>query len=112
MSARKGAMVGFGFIAEKRHLPAYRERKELEIRRRGGRVRRAARPPRRARCPTRASTRTHRALLAAEGSKLDFLDVDRAPLPLTRPSRARRSSAASTSCARSRSRRRGRTRAR
>ena len=78
MSARTGAIVGFGFIAENGHLPAYRQRNELQIvavadvcaERRAA----AARA-----LPDARIYEDHRTLLAAEGSKLDFIDVTAPP---------------------------------
>jgi predicted dehydrogenase len=80
MSARRrrGAIVGFGFIAENGHLPAYAASNELEI------VAVADVSPERRVAAHRALPNArifedHRALLAHQGASLDFIDVTTPP---------------------------------
>ncbi len=80
MSARRrrGALVGFGYIAENGHLPAYAENDELEI------VAVADVSPERRMAAHRALPNArifddHLALLAHQGNELDFVDVTTPP---------------------------------
>jgi predicted dehydrogenase len=78
MHARAGAILGFGFIAEKGHLPAYRPRSDLRI------VAVAdVCPARRARAaellPSARIYEDAEALLAAEAARLDFVDIATPP---------------------------------
>jgi predicted dehydrogenase len=74
----RGALVGYGFIAAEGHLPAYLGREDVELVAVADvceprRALAAARLPRAAIYPTAA------ALLAAEGARLDFVDVATPP---------------------------------
>jgi predicted dehydrogenase len=78
MRRRRGAIVGFGFIAEKGHLPAYQSSEELEIV--------AVADVCAARCRAAAKAlpgahiyETHAELLAREGGSLDFVDITTPP---------------------------------
>src|SRR5438874_2558362 len=78
MSRRRGALVGYGFIAERGHVPAYRAASDLEIVAvadiSGARREAAARA-----LPGARIYSTHEELLAREASSLDFLDVTTPP---------------------------------
>ncbi|HET6339794.1 MAG TPA: Gfo/Idh/MocA family oxidoreductase [Polyangiales bacterium] len=75
---RKGAIVGFGFIAESGHLPAYQSRDEFEI------AAVADISPARREVAARALPRAriyadHESLLAHEAGELDFVDITAPP---------------------------------
>jgi predicted dehydrogenase len=75
---RKGAIVGFGFISESGHLPAYRSRGDFDIVAVADTC--AARREAAARAiPGVRIYDDHASLLAAEASSLDFLDVTTPP---------------------------------
>src|SRR4051794_21339557 len=80
MSARRrrGAIVGFGFIAEKGHAPAYATSDELEIVAVadicGARREAAARA-----LPGARIYESHADLLVTEGRELDFVDITTPP---------------------------------
>jgi toxin-antitoxin system PIN domain toxin len=84
---RKGAIVGFGFIAESGHLPAYHSRDAFEI------------VPVADICPARRETAAHalprariyadhEALRAHEADELDFVDITAPPYAHTPVARA------------------------
>lgn len=80
MSARRrrGAIVGFGFIAEKGHLPAYRRSDQLEIVAIADIC--AARREVAARAlPGARIYESHEAFLGSEGGDLDFVDITTPP---------------------------------
>lgn len=84
---RKGAIVGFGFIAESGHLPAYRSRDEFEIIAVADVC--AARREAAARALPRARIYAdHEALLAHEADELDFVDITAPPYAHTPVARA------------------------
>jgi len=75
---RRGAIVGFGFIAEKGHVPAYAASEQLEI------VAVADICPARREAAARALPgariyESHTAFLAREGRDLDFIDITTPP---------------------------------
>lgn len=74
----RGALVGLGFIGANGHLPAYRARRDLEIVAVAdlSAARRALVP---SLLPGAAAYGSAEALLAAEGARLDFLDVATPP---------------------------------
>jgi predicted dehydrogenase len=75
---RRGGLVGFGFIAEKGHLPAYRHDGELEVVAVADIC--AARREAAARAlPGARVYESHEALLAGEGRDLDFVDITTPP---------------------------------
>lgn len=84
---RKGAIVGFGFIAESGHLPAYQSRDDYEI------AAIADVSPARREAAARALPRAriyadHESLLAQEASQLDFVDIAAPPYAHTAVARA------------------------
>jgi predicted dehydrogenase len=75
---RRGAMVGFGFIAEKGHLPAYQRSDELEIVAVADIC--AARREAAARAlPGARIYESYEAFLTLEGRELDFVDITTPP---------------------------------
>ena len=91
MAQNKGAIVGFGFIAENGHLPAYRARGDFEI------VAVADSCAARREAAERAIPgvrvyEDHETMLAKEGGALDFVDVTTPPYahaPVARAALAR-----------------------
>jgi predicted dehydrogenase len=86
-TVRKGAIVGFGFISESGHLPAYRSRGDFDIVAVADTC--AARREAAARAiPGVRLYEDHTALLAAEASHLDFVDVTTPPYAHAQVARA------------------------
>jgi UDP-N-acetylglucosamine 3-dehydrogenase len=84
---RKGAIVGFGFIAESGHLPAYKSRDDFEIVAVADVC--AARREAAARAlPHARIYADHEELLAHEAGKLDFIDITAPPYAHTPVARA------------------------
>jgi UDP-N-acetylglucosamine 3-dehydrogenase len=84
---RKGAIVGFGFIAQSGHLPAYRALDEFEI------IAVADISPARRAAAAQALPHAriyedHTALLAHEAAELDFVDITAPPYAHTAVARA------------------------
>jgi predicted dehydrogenase len=75
---RKGAIVGYGFIAEKGHLPAYKRRDEFEIVAVAD-VCAARRRAAAAALPGARIYEDHATLIAKERAELDFLDITTPP---------------------------------
>jgi predicted dehydrogenase len=89
--ARRGAIVGFGFIAEKGHLPAYRARGDFEIVAVAD-VTAARREAAQRAIPGVRVYEDHETMLAKEGGELDFVDVSVPPYahaPVARAALAR-----------------------
>ena len=78
MASRHGAIIGFGFIAEKGHLPAYRARRDFSIAAVAD-VCAARRELARQLLPEARIYADAQTLLAAESGRLDFVDVATAP---------------------------------
>jgi predicted dehydrogenase len=78
MTTRKGAIVGYGFIAERGHLPAYAASGDLEIVAVADTC--AARREAAAKAlPNARIYEDHRSLIAAEAKRIDFIDIATPP---------------------------------
>jgi len=78
MTTRKGAIIGYGFIAERGHLPAYAASGDLEIVAVADTC--AARREAAAKAlPNARIYDDYRSLLAAEASTIDFVDISTPP---------------------------------
>jgi predicted dehydrogenase len=78
VTTRKGAVVGYGFIAERGHLPAYAASGDLEIVAVADTC--AARREAAAKAlPNARIYEDHRSLIAAEAKRIDFVDVATPP---------------------------------
>jgi predicted dehydrogenase len=78
MTTRKGAIIGYGFIAERGHLPAYEASGNLEVVAVADTC--AARRDAAAKALPKARIYDdYRSLLAAEASKIDFVDISTPP---------------------------------
>jgi predicted dehydrogenase len=75
---RRGGLVGFGFIAERGHVPAYAASEDLEIVAVAD-VCAARREAAHRALPGARIYEDHRALLGSEGRALDFLDIATPP---------------------------------
>jgi len=78
MTTRKGAIIGYGFIAERGHLPAYAASGDLEIVAVADTC--AARREAAAKAlPNARIYADHRSLLAGEAKRIDFVDIATPP---------------------------------
>ena len=78
MTTRKGAIIGYGFIAERGHLPAYAAAGDMEIVAVADTC--AARRDAAAKAlPNARIYEDYRSLLAAEAKRIDFVDISTPP---------------------------------
>jgi predicted dehydrogenase len=84
---RRGAIVGFGFIAESGHLPAYQSHADFEIAAIAD-VSAARREAAARALPKARIYSDHESLLAHEGRELDFVDITAPPYAHTPVARA------------------------
>src|SRR4051812_3669608 len=82
----RGAVIGYGFISGRGHIPAYQERQDVEIVAIAD-INRARRAEAQKALPHARIYPDYQSLLTAEAGKLDFVDIatppcDHAPIAL------------------------------